>query len=357
MKPCYWASDVASLIGEHKYRPADKTLLEVLERHPEHCASILNTRKDLGGRTESEVIQCLPTPVREVLDSNIKVAVSSKTDRGISDAIDTLKKAHVDNVIQDTLGGTRAIKEDTPVVIKEACSRISTGKTTIKEEAEYISNAIETVKKTDIRIIQDTLSGTRAIKEDTPVVIKEACSRISTGETTIKEEAEKFDNIVKVIEKIESSRECNIIVSEIQKQRGTILENSAEDSYQRDTGKIISERNSSARITCDEYTLYGKIDGDQENKVVETKNRKSHNFKHPPIYDIIQLRCYMRMRGNVDGVLLEVFPDGTRRTTDYEWDDNEWKKIHDGLCKVTNRIANMTDQHVVSLAREFYSTE
>ena len=129
------------------------------------------------------------------------------------------------------------------------------------------------------------------------------------------------------------------------------MEAVAEDKHAEDSGKAVTDRGASARFECDEYILIGYIDGMQDGCVVETKNRK-RVWKEPPNYDIVQLRCYMKMRGEVGGLLLESFPDGTTRKTHLGWDRSEWNTIHEGLVSVASEIDSMTSQRAELIVRK-----
>jgi hypothetical protein len=132
------------------------------------------------------------------------------------------------------------------------------------------------------------------------------------------------------------------LTSEIQKQRGVKLEHRAEDNF----GGVES-RSEFVKYTCAQYELTGYIDGMREGVVVETKNRKRY-WKEPPAYDFIQLRCYMKMKGCVNGILLENFPEHPPRVTNVAWDEGEWNKIHTGLLDVCNEISRYGGQKQIS---------
>jgi hypothetical protein len=60
----------------------------------------------------------------------------------------------------------------------------------------------------------------------------------------------------------------------------------------------------------------------------------------------------MKMRGGVDGILLESFPGGEKRQTDVKWKPEEWQGIHDGLADIMNTISRMEHKDVFDLLRE-----
>jgi hypothetical protein len=116
----------------------------------------------------------------------------------------------------------------------------------------------------------------------------------------------------------------------------------------------VTNRNTNVKYESDTYILSGSIDGQQEGKVIEIKNRK-HFWKEVPEYDIIQLKCYMKMKGNVDGVLYETFPNQESRETVLHWNDEEWDEIHKGLESVANFVSNISQNEVDSIALSIFT--
>lgn len=149
------------------------------------------------------------------------------------------------------------------------------------------------------------------------------------------------DAYKKTIDGRADEKTISALTSEIQKQRGIRLEHRAEDNFGR-----VENRSEYVRFACPEYEITGYIDGIRDGKIVETKNRKRF-WKDPPSYDFIQLRCYMRMKGGLDGILLENFPENEPRVTEVPWNDTEWEKIHQGLLSVCDEITRYGGQRKV----------
>jgi hypothetical protein len=179
-------------------------------------------------------------------------------------------------------------------------------------------------------------------------------ARVATGKTTLAAEIGNMSIVPEVTVAIESTQEHQVLASEIQKRRGTRLEDKAENDHAATTGIEVTQRNSFVDFECPDYRLIGYLDGMQGDRVVETKNRKRF-WTTPPAYDFIQLRCYMFMKGKKDGVLLENFPGRGPRTTPVPWDDEAWEVIHEGLSEVARTIANTTEEEAHSLARTVFS--
>lgn len=207
---------------------------------------------------------------------------------------------------------------------------------TMKSTAEIETKIEEFKKDATVKLIETAMAGKAA-----PPEFKAAAQKIARKETTVEAE----------VAKLEKSAVVESIGREIQKQRGTKLEAVAEDKHAVDTGKAVTDRGASARFECDDYILIGFIDGMQDGCVVETKNRK-RVWKEPPNYDIVQLRCYMKMRGCVGGLLLESFPDGTTRKTVVPWDEDEWNVIHSGLVAVAHEVVTLTPERAEAIVRK-----
>lgn len=240
--------------------------------------------------------------------------------------------------IKETTGGKTCAE-----IINEAPQDIKVSLDKAVGEAVKASSQ-KSIESTMTQFKQDTTNAllTKAIEgKDAPSVFKTAATRILKKETTYEQE----------VKTLESSTVVDTLTREIQKQRGTRMESAAEDKHAADTGKAVTDRGASGRFECDEYILVGFIDGMQDGKIVETKNRKRF-WKEPPNYDLVQLRCYMRMKGKVPGVLLECFPSGETRKTVLEWDDSEWDAIHSGLVSVASEIASMTADRAESIVRK-----
>ena len=297
MKPRFSASDVASLLGRNPYRTKNETLLKVLTGMPKYKSAILGLKDTMGVKNEREIVAEASPSALKAMWKSVDQAVGATSDAQVENAISAFKQEHVRQVVQETLEGKRA---------------------------------------------------------PTCVALQEVVARVIAGQTTVENELLTLCVLPEVKMAIESTQEHQVLASEIQKRRGTKLEKKAEDAFAAETGKEISERNTFTQLECPEYNLIGYIDGYQAGRIVETKNRKRF-WPVPPAYDFVQLRCYMRMRGKIPGVLLENFPGKPPRSTDVPWDDAEWESIHEGLCAVSAEIAAMTPEDASRLSREVFS--
>lgn len=123
------------------------------------------------------------------------------------------------------------------------------------------------------------------------------------------------------------------------KERGTRIEEASTNKLEVSSGIPIHSRNASCYVHCipgSSIVIAGRTDGLQgEDTVIETKTRRRF-WKSPPEYDIIQLRCYMKLTNRKLGMLNECFPDGTNRITKIEWSDSLWSEIENRLITYIN---------------------
>ena len=278
----FHASEVAALLGRHRFKTKGEALVRVLSSIPAFRPAIESMKKETGVRTDKEIVRDVPIAVKQSLEKAVTNAVATTDQTAIQQSIEAFQK------------------------------------------------------ETTARLLSDALRGSTAVPE-----FAEAARRVEKGESTVEQEEQKM----------KASPVVKVITQEIQKQRGTRMEAAVEDKRAATTGKAITDRNTPVRYECPEYTIVGYIDGMEDNKIVETKNRKRF-WPSVPEYDIIQLRCYMKMKGGVDGMLLEQFPSGQNRVTPVEWDEDEWSGIHQGLCWVATEVACMTPAQAASVVKD-----
>ena len=68
--------------------------------------------------------------------------------------------------------------------------------------------------------------------------------------------------------------------------------------------------------------------------VARTTKTRRRFWANVPEYDIVQLRCYMKLTKRRAGILNERFPNGDSRITNVEWSDAIWADIEAELLKV-----------------------
>lgn len=123
------------------------------------------------------------------------------------------------------------------------------------------------------------------------------------------------------------------IRGKVAKQRGLNNENHILDQYEQTHDVKVVERNTkNMKKDFGKFVLIGRTDGwvAAENRIVDSKER-TRFWKEPPVYDEVQLRCYMAMTDAREAELVERFPNGSSRVTKYLNDPEKWKTIQDAI--------------------------
>jgi len=130
------------------------------------------------------------------------------------------------------------------------------------------------------------------------------------------------------------------IRGQVSKQRGLDNEEKILDGYEAAREVKVTERNTKTiKKDMGNYRLVGRCDGyvaDQK-RIVDSKDR-TRQWPSVPLYDEIQLRCYMQMYDAVESELIERFPNKTERHTLFPNDAGKWKHIHDLIEKNVTKL-------------------
>lgn len=137
------------------------------------------------------------------------------------------------------------------------------------------------------------------------------------------------------------------IVSEMHKEFGTRQESVAIEHFEQDRGVQVKDRNLAFHrkqlSTLEQYKIYlgGRIDGRNDGKVVEVKNRLRKFVSPIPIYDIIQLQTYLYILSSKEGELVEYMKQdrAKSRQTQIDWDPAMWSNdIEPYLLRFSNAL-------------------
>ena len=180
-----------------------------------------------------------------------------------------------------------------------------------------------------IRLIEEIQS---VCKTETDLVCQ------SKTQTELEENIKVYERKVKEITSAKGEKEDSPVVlhalSLAIKERGTRTEEESTNKLETSSGVAIHSRNSKCyvyHVPSSNIMIAGRTDGLQgDDTVVETKTRRRF-WKTPPEYDIVQLRCYMKLTNRTVGILNECFPDRSNRVTKIEWCDLKWSEIENEL--------------------------
>lgn len=270
------ASDVAALIGENPY----KSIEEAIE-----CLAINNGYENPDDEEEQETMNKLVSSAM----GQITEVCKSVSEVDLEEKIEKFEKKVVQTAIEDEVRRSRG---EVPFLAKQCLPPA----------------AIESIRKNPTQSVETVIQKFKAEIRQSPL-ISEACQSIN-------------------------------------KIRGTMLETQSTDNLQTKLGQKVDERNS-------KYYIYhiprlgfparivGKLDGTTKladgDAITEIKTRR-RKWPTVPKYDIIQLRCYMKLTGIKKGILHEEFPDKTSRTTNIEWSDSEWARIEKSLIQTLQEV-------------------
>jgi hypothetical protein len=197
----------------------------------------------------------------------------------------------------------------------------------------------------DNGLLQEDVAALELI-EEIQSVCKDETDRVCQSKTQseLEENIKVYERKVKEITSAKGEKDSSPVVLHALglavKERGTRIEEQSTNKLEVSTGVAIHSRNAKCyvyTIPSSNIVIAGRTDGLQgEDTVIETKTRRRF-WKSPPEYDIIQLRCYMKLTNRKLGVLNECFPDGSNRVTKIEWSDSIWSEIENGLIEKVGR--------------------
>ena len=208
----------------------------------------------------------------------------------------------------------------------------------------------EKIEKYEKKIVQTAIEDeVRRSRGEVPLLPKQ-CLPTAVVESIKKNPTQSVETLMKTFKtEIKKSPMIIEVCRSINKIRGTMLETQSTDNLQIKLGKKVDERNSKFYIyhipdLNFPARIIGKLDGTTKladgYTITEIKTRR-RKWNIVPNYDIIQLRCYMKLTGIKKGILHEEFPDKTSRTTNIDWSDSEWTRIEKSLIQTLEEVNKM----------------
>jgi hypothetical protein len=213
------------------------------------------------------------------------------------------------------------------------------GKNPFKNQQDALNDVL-----LDNGLLEEDVGATELIEEIQSVCKAETdlvCQSKNQGEleANIRVYQQKVKEITQAKGELDSSPVVLHALGLAVKERGTRIEEASTNKLEASTGVQIHSRNAKCYVYCipgSSIVIAGRTDGLQgEDTVIETKTRRRF-WKSPPEYDLIQLRCYMKLTNRKVGMLNECFPDGSNRVTKVEWSDSLWSEIENKLATYIN---------------------
>ena len=310
-RPCFSATQVAGVIGKKfPFQTIDQTMYEVF-------------KKD---KKAAEIIEGIERAHNRKPSKNFKGSFLKDRDiqRSVFAALDDCKT--VDDAVATETAATQVLWN------AEAKShaldlKVAAGVEVSREEREAVRSAVETA----------------AVAKKMAV---EAVAAIPSVEQTLKTVEAACQKVIDRTPNMSPEMAAQLLADargEVSKKRGLNNEDKILNAYEADRKVVLTERNTRMlRMETEHFTLVGRTDGyvaDQK-RVVDSKDR-TRFFPEVPVYDIIQLRVYMRMLDATDSELIEKFPKHPTRTTVYANDPESWADIEASLNLATRKMADI----------------
>ena len=177
------------------------------------------------------------------------------------------------------------------------------------------------------------------------MIKQQVLSKSLNGNISENESRAKTDEILKAMPTLNKCLESSV-KQDLRMERGNVKEDSNLNKTQTKRNIIINNRNSQIYekllfVDPDnkyEIILRGKIDGMNDEYIVETKNRTKRLFNMIPDYEKVQLNAYMFMTGKVKSLHIECYNED-QNTVEYDFDKLFWEDC-------SNKIIQFTHQHV-----------
>ena len=154
---------------------------------------------------------------------------------------------------------------------------------------------------------------------------------------------ENIDDILKNKDNFELKKYLN---GHINKKRGIKNEDKIIKDYSKKYNKKITDNNSKLYKThlfdIDKYKIFicGKIDGIENNELIEVKNRKNRLFTFIPEYEQIQIQIYFKLTGLSTGKLIQNHNE-EQSILPINQDNNIWNTIIEELNIVSQKIIQL----------------
>ena len=329
-----FASEIAALIGENRYKTIDTIIIRLWKKLYQtdfrNCKNQLDDSSNSIMRTKEEVgkddINKMDEQRKKTTTKIINKATSTQPPSEIVQYItDHISKDPIVNILP---GHIRKRKLD------EFQSSVEDVKLSLTKSIENTEIKLGASSKDVVDIIYSNRPEMALlILKERNIASEKKCKQIiDTIQTAVKKTIStnlvipSISNSIDTIYKNECTKQLklslqNIITTEpaksllhskINTRSGIIQEQSSLDIFEKTTEKIIS-RNSKGhirKILCTgwSFAIYGKVDGIQQNNIViEAKQRQNRLFGRLIEREKIQLYTYLYITGCKKGILIETF--------------------------------------------------
>ena len=189
------------------------------------------------------------------------------------------------------------------------------------DDSTKLKNKIKQSNEKDIANISQNVLNNVTLKSINTKTTEESRLIQNDIESTIKK-VMKNKNVADINKYVEGH---------INKTRGIKNEKNIINKYEKKNKTNIKANNAKLfkmkLFSFEEHDIYicGKIDGIEDNQLIEIKNRRNRLFEYIPIYEQIQIEIYLRLTGLQTGKLIQNYNESTSeiiiKNNDTLWDD------------------------------------
>ena len=191
--------------------------------------------------------------------------------------------------------------------------------------------------KKELKLPDDT-----SLKEVEDVIKKQVMGKSLDSSLSEDQSKEKLNEVLKSMPVLSKCLEGSV-KQDLRMKRGNIKEDNNLDKTEKKSNIVITDRNSQMYeklLYSDpdgkyQVILRGKVDGMNDEYVVETKNRTRRLFNMIPEYEKVQLNAYMFMTGKDKAIHIECYND-QQNQTEYGFDKLFWEGCLDKVIEFTN---------------------
>ena len=205
------------------------------------------------------------------------------------------------------------------------------------------------MKDVDVAIIKKelNLADNTSLKEVENIIKKQVMVKSFDSSLSENQSKEKVDEILKAMPTLNKCLEGSV-KQDLRMTRGNIKEDNNLDKTEKKCNIQITSRNSQMYeklLYTDpndkfQVILRGKVDGMNDEYVVETKNRARRLFGKIPEYEKVQLNAYMFMTGKDKALHIECYNEDQNQT-EYGFDKVFW----DGCL---DKVIQFSHEHIES---------
>ena len=207
-----------------------------------------------------------------------------------------------------------------------------------------IEESLLSLSDKDLKCIKNELKidEKSSLKQVENMIKQQVLTKSLNENITEDQSKKKADEVLKAMPVLNKCMESSV-KQDLRMKRGNIKEDKNLDKTQQKRNIVIDSRNSQMyekELYIDpegKYVVFlrGKVDGMNDEYVVETKNRTKRLFNMIPDYEKVQLNAYMFMTGKEKALHIECYNDD-QNSIEYDFDKLFWDDCLDKVIGFTN---------------------